>query len=192
MIAPNHVRTVAGLDPAPAMYLFTGETNVQRTRRARYGHSGTRYHDFPAVTVTVLATDQADAERIAGDVLSTPADTPESGYSDYVDTYTRHFTWTNVEHAPAATADAEQCRQELAHTVALLDEAQSAGRLALQQAEAERERGEVTAELIARVYALHVPAGSPPVCQHCQGSQGGHPPFPCPTIRALEPEEDPR
>lgn len=190
MIAPNHARTVAGLDPAPAMYLFTGETNVQRTRRQRYGPSRTGYHDLPAVTVTVLAADQAEAERIARDMLSTPADTPEGGYSDYVDTYTRHFTWTRAEHAPATTADAEQCRQELARTVALLDEAESARRVAEQQAGAERARGEATAELIDRVYALHVPAGSPPVCQHCSGSQGGHPPFPCETIRSLTPEGD--
>lgn len=44
-------------------------------------------------------------------------------------------------------------------------------------------------EKIARVYALHLPAGSPAVCQHCNGSQGTHPAYPCETIRALTPEE---
>ncbi|GAA1333264.1 hypothetical protein GCM10009592_26930 [Brachybacterium rhamnosum] len=186
MIAPNHARTVAGFDPAPAMYRFTGETHVQRKRRERYGHSRTGYHDLPAVAVTVLATDQADAERIVGDMLSTPADTPEGGYSDHIDTHTRHFTWTRVEQAPADAAEAEQLREELARTVAQLDEAQSAGRLALQQAQAERGAAEHAQEKVARVYALHLPAGSPAVCQHCNGSQGTHPPFPCETIRALE------
>lgn len=46
--------------------------------------------------------------------------------------------------------------------------------------------------MTARVYALHLPAGSPAVCQHCTGSQGTHPAFPCETIRALAPEEETR
>ncbi|HEX7352531.1 hypothetical protein [Brachybacterium sp.] len=188
MISTNHARAASGLEPAPALYLFTGETNVVTARRERYGHGGTKNYHSPAVTVSVLAADQDDAERIAAAMLSTPEDTPEDGYSDHVDKHTRRFSWTHVDHAPAGTAEAEQIRQELARTVAQLDEAQSAGRLALQQAEAERELGEYTQQKIASVYALHMPAGSPAVCQHCQGSQGGHPAYPCATIRALEEE----
>lgn len=189
MIAPNHARTVAGLDPAPAMYLFTGRTDVERTRKWRYGNTATKTSTTDSVSVTVLATDQADAEQIVSAMLSTPANTAGGEFRDIDDTYVRHFTWTSVEHAPAGTADAEQLRQELARTVALLDEAQSAGRLALQQAQAERGAAEDAQAEIARVYALHVPAGSPAVCQHCNGSQGTHPAFPCETIRALTPEE---
>ncbi|WP_087485536.1 hypothetical protein [Brachybacterium massiliense] len=168
------------------MYLFTGETNVRTTRRERYGHSGAKRYESAAVAVTVLAADQAAAERIAGAMLSTPDDTPGGAFSHHVDTHTRCFTWTRVEPAPAGIAEAEQLRQELVQTVALLDEARSDLRVSERQASDERERGEYTQQRITDVYALHSPAGSPPVCQHCQGSQGGHPPFPCPTIRALE------
>lgn len=175
--------------PQP-MFLFSGRTDLERTRRWRYTSSSPKTSTTDSVTVTVLATDQADAEQTVSAMLSTPADTPAGEPRDYDDTYVRHFTWTSVEHAPAGTADAEQYRAELARTVGRLDEAESARRVAEQQAREERERGESTAVRIALVYALHIPAGSPPVCQHCQGSQGGHPPFPCPTIRALE--EDPR
>lgn len=175
---------------AQPLYLFTGYTHVQRERRDRYaGNSRAGHHDLPRVTVTVLATDQADAERTVAAMLSTPPDT-DNGYSTFIDTHTRHFSWDRVEHAPAETGEAEQLRQELAHTVALLDEAQSAGRLAQQQADAERGAAEYAQDKIARVYALHVPAGSPAVCQHCNGSQGTHPAFPCETIRALAPEDD--
>lgn len=168
------------------MYLFTGETHVETARRERFGHSGTKVYHGPSVAVTVLAADQADAERIAAAMLSTPDDSPKDGYSDHVDKHTRHFTWSRVEPAPSGIAEAEQLRQELARTVALLDEARSDLRVSERQASDERERGEYTQQMIARVAELHVPAGSPPVCQHCQGSQGVHPAFPCRTIRALE------
>lgn len=175
---------------APTMYLFTGRTDVERTTTWRYSSHTPQTVTIDSVTVTVLATDQADAEQSVSAMLSTPADTPDRDMGDQRDAYARTYTWTSVEQAPAGTADAEQLRQELARTMAALDEAQSAGRLALQQADAERGAAEYAQDKIARVYALHVPAGSPAVCQHCNGSQGTHPAFPCETIRALAPEDD--
>lgn len=186
MTTPNHARAAAGLEPAPALYVFTGDTYVKTARRERYGDSGIKNSHSPAVTVTVLAADQADAERIAGAMLSTPDDTPEGAYGSHIDRHTRHFTWSSVEQAPAGTAEAEQLRQELAQTVADLDEARSTLRVSERQASDEREHASNITNGIARVRALHIPAGKPAVCVHCTTAGGNQHPYPCPTIRALE------
>lgn len=180
MISTNHARAAAGLEPAPALYLFTGDTHVRTARRDRYGSRGTTNYQSPAVTVTILAPDQPAAERIAGAMLSTPEDTTDE-YSSYESTHARAFVWDRVEPAPADTADAEALRQELSRTIAQLDEAQSAGRIALQQAQAERDRGDEYMRAIDRAVALtfasddgteyehtgHGPAEGEPECPAC-------------------------
>lgn len=172
----------------PALYLFTGTTEVRTDRRPRYRSTGSSVTVSDPVAVTVLGTDQADAERTVAAMLSTPDDTAEGSSVAYIDTHTRLFRWTSAEQAPAGTAEAEQARQELDRTVALLDEARSDARIAQQQADAERELAEQFGRALERVRALHLPAGAPPTCVHCGDAQGTPRRFPCPTIRTLEGE----
>lgn len=75
-------------------YLFTGTTCV----RTKWRGNPDTTRVGPEVGVTVLATDQADAERIATEILSTPADGGNM--------HQRLFTWTHVEHARAVGRDA--------------------------------------------------------------------------------------
>lgn len=69
-------------------YLFTGTTCVRTTWR---GNPDTT-RVGPEAGVTVLATDQDDAQRIATAILSTPVN---GG-----DMHQRLFTWAHVEHTP--------------------------------------------------------------------------------------------
>ena len=75
-------------------YLFTGTTCV----RTKWRGSLDTTRIGPEMDVTVLATDQADAERIATEILSTP--------SNGGDMHQRLFTWTRVEHTRAVGRDA--------------------------------------------------------------------------------------
>lgn len=75
-------------------YLFTGTTCV----RTKWRGNPDTTRVGPEADVAVLATDQANAERIATAILSTP--------SDGGDMHQRLFKWTRVEHARAVGRDA--------------------------------------------------------------------------------------
>lgn len=75
-------------------YLFTGTTCV----RTKWRGNPDTTRVGPEVGVAVFAANQADAERIATEILSTP--------SNGGDMHQRLFTWTRVEHARAVGRDA--------------------------------------------------------------------------------------